>query len=152
MTSPEADSPASPVAPEAPRRAPFSLHLPGGGLTGALYQVGALAALEDGIPGLRDRDFDLFVGAGSGATVAAVLAAGVPVDRIYRALLDPADDFFPLTRDHVAHLDFDEWRRTLETGWVALRHALARLRPRRERVHTPAHVQLLDTPCGTDSG
>lgn len=125
-------------------RLDLALHLPGGGLTGALYQIGALAALEDGVEGFSVQDARLFVGAGSGATVASALAGGVAVDRMYRALLDPADNFFPLERGHVAHFDFDEWRRTLETGWIAVRHALARIRPRSERVHVPAHVQVLD--------
>jgi len=120
-----------------------TLHLPGGGLSGALYQIGALAALEDGLP-LAVGDFGIVVGSGSGATVACTLAGGVAVNRMYRALLDPADDFFPLERGHVMNFDLDEWRRTLETGWIALRHALARVRPRGDRVHTPAHVQVLD--------
>lgn len=103
-----------------------SLHLPGGGLSGALYQVGALAALEDALAALGLARPTMVVGSGSGATVAAMLAGGVAVDRMYRALLDPSDAFFPLERGHIARIDLDEWRRTLETGWVAIRHVLAR--------------------------
>jgi NTE family protein len=105
---------------------PVSLHLPGGGLSGALYQVGALAALEDALGALGLDRARIVVGSGSGATVGAMLAGGVPVDRMYRALLDPSDAFFPLERGHIARVDLDEWRRTLETGWVAIRHVLAR--------------------------
>ncbi len=109
-----------------------ALCLPGGGLTGALYQVGALAALEDGVEGIAAQDFCVYIGQSSGATVAAGLSGGIAVDRMYRALLDPADNFFPLDRDHLLRVDIDEWRRALSTSWVALRHALARLSSRRE--------------------
>src|SRR5690606_33239212 len=81
------------------------LCLGGGGLTGAMYEVGVLAAVEDAIADFRAADFDLFVGVGSGAPVACALAGGVPALRIYRALLDPADDFFPLARAHLLQID-----------------------------------------------
>ncbi len=107
-----------------------ALCLPGGGITGALYQIGALAALQDGIRNLDGQSFSLYLGQSSGASVAAALAGGIEVDRLYRALLDPASDFFPLERKHIFSIDLDEWRHALGTSWVALRHALARLRPR----------------------
>jgi len=129
----------------APRRARVSLCLPGGGLTGALYQIGALAALEDGVTGFDNQSFDLYLGTGSGAAVAAAIAGGVPVERIYRALLDPADNFFPLERGHILRLDLDEWRRTLTTSWVALRHAMARLTSRADAPpNAPGHLLFLE--------
>jgi predicted acylesterase/phospholipase RssA len=121
-----------------------ALCLPGGGLSGALYQVGALAALEDGVRGLDGQSFSLYLGHSSGATVAASIAGGIPVERIYRALLDPVDNFFPLERGHVMRLDLDEWGRTLATAWVALRHGMARLGSREARGNAPAHHDLLE--------
>ena len=50
-----------------------------------MYQIGALAALEDAVEGLQANDFHLYMGASSGASVAAALAGGRPVQRIYRA-------------------------------------------------------------------
>src|SRR5262249_43813665 len=111
-----------------------ALSLPGGGLTGSLYQIGALAAFEDRVRDVSDGGppcFSLYVGSGSGATVAASVAGGVPVQRIYRALLDPADNFFPLDRRHLVRFDLVEWQRTLTTAAVALRHALARIATRK---------------------
>jgi NTE family protein len=105
----------------------IALCLPGGGVTGAMYQIGALAALEDVVEGLDTNAFDLYVGASSGASVAAALAGGRPVQRIYRAILDPADVYFPLERKHISRMDFAEWRRTLVTGWGAMRRAAARV-------------------------
>jgi predicted acylesterase/phospholipase RssA len=106
-----------------------ALTLPGGGLSGALYQVGALAALEDHIEGLEG--FGAYVGHAGGSVVAACLAGGISAARLYRALLDPADPFFPLERRHFLKPDAREWQRTLKTAYLAFRHALPRLDPRR---------------------
>ncbi|NUQ74999.1 MAG: patatin-like phospholipase family protein [Polyangiaceae bacterium] len=118
----------------APKHSKVALCLPGGGLTGALYQVGALAALEDGVLGIDGQSFRFYLGQGSGATVAAAIAGGISVERLYRALLDPADNFFPLDRSHILRVDIDEWNRAIGTSWVAVRHALARLMTRRDTV------------------
>ncbi|WP_437578200.1 patatin-like phospholipase family protein [Sorangium sp. So ce887] len=133
----------------APRReargARVSLCLPGGGLTGALYQIGALAALEDGVEGIDNQSFSLYLGHGSGAAVAAALAGGIPIERLYRALLDPVDNFFPLERSHLLHLDVSEWRRALTTSLVALRHAIVRLSTRGDATpNAPAQQYLFE--------
>ncbi len=104
-----------------------ALCLPGGGATGAMYQIGALAALEDAVEGLEVHDLDLYVGTSSGASVAAALAGGRAAQRIYRAFIDPADVYFPLERKHIVRTDFDEWRRTIVSAWGALRHGTASL-------------------------
>lgn len=103
----------------------IALFLPGGGAAGAMYQIAALAALEDAITGLNANDFDLFIGASSGASVAAALAGGREVRRIYRALLDPADVYFPLERKHLLKVDVSEWGRAASTVGAALRKAVA---------------------------
>jgi len=100
------------------------LCLCGGGVTGALYEVGCLAALEDFFTGFHASDFDAFVGAGSGATVAMALAGGLRASRLYRALLDPADDFFPLRRQHMFHFHGDEFKRVISTVLSAGRRAM----------------------------
>ena len=100
------------------------LCLSGGGITGAMYQVGCLAALEDYYEDFRSSHFDVFVGSASGATVAMGLAGGLSASRLYRALLDPADDFFPLQRQHLLRLDSQEWWRVLRSSVGAARHLL----------------------------
>lgn len=97
-----------------------ALCLPGGGAPGAMFQIGAIAALEDHLEGFSSDRFDVYVGTSSGATVAAALAAGRKVQRIYRSFLDPADDYFPLERRHILRMDLGEWRRTVQTSLVAL--------------------------------
>jgi len=105
----------------------IALCLPGGGVTGAMYQIGALAALEDLVAGFDATGLDVYVGTSSGASVASVLAGGVPVQRMYRALLDPADVYFPLERRHLLRMDLGEWRRAMGTLFGAARHGAASL-------------------------
>jgi predicted acylesterase/phospholipase RssA len=96
------------------------LCLPGGGASGALFQVAALAAFERCLQGFDAGACAGYVGSSSGASLAAVLAAGKDVQRLYRALLDPADDYFPLERKHILHTDLVEWRRRLESALLTL--------------------------------
>lgn len=121
-----------------------ALCLPGGGATGAMYQIGALAALEDSVQGLETHAFDLYVGTSSGASVAAALAGGRPIQRIYRAFLDPADVYFPLERKHLLKMDFNEWRRTVVSAAGALRHGTASLVSRRPGPSPAALWEELD--------
>ena len=123
----------------APRAA---LSLPGGGLTGALYQIGALAALEDGVRAGDGERWSAFIGSSSGASVAAALAGGISVERLYRALLDPVDNFFPLERGHVLRMDLDEWRRAIVTSVAAVRQGLGRVAKREKSSSTPSNLFL----------
>lgn len=105
----------------------IALCLLGGGAMGAMFQIGALAALEDTIEGFQAKDFDLYLGSSAGASVAAVLAGGQAVQRIYRAFLDPADVYFGLERGHLLRVDLAEWRRTVVSAAVALRYGASSL-------------------------
>ena len=61
----------------------------GGGITGAVYEIGCLRALED----LLDRsvlDLDLYVGVSGGAFVASLLAAGMSPQELYEDVTAPA--------------------------------------------------------------
>ena len=103
----------------------MGLCLCGGGITGAMYEVGCLAALEEAFEGFQSCDFDVFVGSSSGSTVAAALAGGLSALRMYRALLDPADDLFPLQRNHLLRFDAKEWKRVWGSAFSAARHLIS---------------------------
>lgn len=122
----------------------IALCLPGGGAMGALYQIGALAAVEDAVEDFDANSFDLYVGSSSGASLAAALAAGVPVQRLYRAFLDPADVYFGLERRHLLRVDLSEWRRTVSTAVSALRHAAGGVLARESKTLPSAVWQELD--------
>lgn len=69
-----------------------ALVLAGGGVIGGMYEVGALAALDENLPDFRANDFDLYVGSSAGSVVGALLANGVrPLD-LYAILDEERDD------------------------------------------------------------
>jgi predicted acylesterase/phospholipase RssA len=71
----------------AARRRPIALALAGGGPFGAIYEIGALAALEESLDGLDLNDLDCYVGVSAGSFVAAALANGVTVSEMYRLFI-----------------------------------------------------------------
>ncbi len=103
----------------------IGLCLTGGAITGAIYQVGCLAAFEEAIEDFDAAKLDVYVGASAGATVSLALAGGYSAGRLYRALLNPADDFFALQRTHLLRLDRSEFRRVRKSLTGAARRLMA---------------------------
>ena len=73
----------------------FALCLPGGGLTGALYQIGALAALEDGVEGIDGQSFSLYLGVSSGASVGPYDGRSADPFRDDRQRIAPLLEYYP---------------------------------------------------------
>ena len=71
------------------RRSKVALVCAGGGVTGALYEIGCLRALDELID-LELVDLDLYVGISGGAFVASLLAAGVPPREMYDEAIAPS--------------------------------------------------------------
>jgi predicted acylesterase/phospholipase RssA len=63
-----------------------ALVLAGGGLTGAVYEIGALRAMDDLLVDHTVNDFDIFVGTSAGSIVGSLLANGMPPGEIMSAL------------------------------------------------------------------
>ena len=80
-----------------------ALILAGGGVIGGMYEVGALAALDDALPGFRANDFDLYVGSSAGSVVAALMANGVRPSDLYAILDEERDDPLNFHRGAVYH-------------------------------------------------
>jgi len=77
-----------------------ALALSGGGVTGYLFEIGALAALDDLFEdGITVNDFDLFMGMSAGAAVAALMANGVKPAEIFRANLTGERPYYFERRD-----------------------------------------------------
>lgn len=68
-----------------------ALALSGGGVIGGMYEVGALAALEERL-GPQATTFDIYVGCSAGSVVASLLANGIRATEIYRVLDQDLDD------------------------------------------------------------
>ena len=58
------------------RHSKVALVLAGGGITGVVYEIGALRAINDMLVDLTVNDFDIFVGTSAGALVTAFVANG----------------------------------------------------------------------------
>ena len=61
----------------ASRKPRIALALAGGGPLGAIYEIGALCALEESLEGLSFTDLDAYVGVSAGGFIAAGLANGM---------------------------------------------------------------------------
>ncbi len=117
-----------------------ALVLTAGGVTGALYEVGVLRALEERYGPLLDH-LDLVIGVSGGASVGAFVAQGVSPASLYQALLSGGDPLFPLQQRHLAAFDL---ARALRLGGAAARLALRAL----GRIFVPK----VASPGGTHSG
>ncbi len=67
-----------------PIRKRLGLVCAGGGVTGAIYEIGALAALDDRLENASITDFDVFVGVSAGAYISALLANSVTPGVLFR--------------------------------------------------------------------
>lgn len=63
------------------------LALAGGGPEGAVYEIGALRALDDAIDGLDLNDVDIYVGVSAGAFIASCIANGMSTAQLCRAIV-----------------------------------------------------------------
>ena len=73
-------------APRPQKRSKVALVLAGGGITGAVYEVGALRAINDALRGLTVNDFDIYVGTSAGALICALIANQLTPEEIIQTL------------------------------------------------------------------
>lgn len=95
-TVPEPKPPRRRATAAAPR---IGVALAGGGPLGAIYEIGALCALEDAIAGLHFTQCQGYVGVSAGGFVAAGLANGIAPRELCRSFIEnegpPGDVFDP---------------------------------------------------------
>jgi predicted acylesterase/phospholipase RssA len=95
----------------------------GGGVTGAVYEIGALRALED----LLDRsvlDFDLYVGVSGGAFVASLLAHGVSPREMYEQVASRAGSSFDASEASLFRLKLSDLLKSTRRAPRVLSQAL----------------------------
>jgi predicted acylesterase/phospholipase RssA len=69
----------------------IGLALAGGGLEGAVYEIGALRAIDESLDGLDiNRDVHIYVGVSAGAFIASCLANGLTTSQLVRAIVRQA--------------------------------------------------------------
>jgi NTE family protein len=75
-------------------------------MTGGMYEIGALAALDDFFAsGFTVNDFDVYIGTSAGSFLATLLAGGVRARRLFRGILEDDPRAFPIRRHDVYRFD-----------------------------------------------
>ena len=69
------------------RGSKLGIALAGGGPEGAIWEIGALRAIEEAVVGLELNDLDVYVGVSAGAFLAANLANGLTTAQMCRAIV-----------------------------------------------------------------
>lgn len=74
----------------------IGIALAGGGPLGAIYEIGALVALDEALAGKKLTDCDIYLGVSSGGFLAAGLANGITPQDMYRMFIasESASDLF----------------------------------------------------------
>jgi predicted acylesterase/phospholipase RssA len=75
------------VAAARRRRPKVGIALAGGGPEGAIWEIGALRALEEAVEGLDLNELDIYVGVSAGAFLSANLANGLTTAQMCRAIV-----------------------------------------------------------------
>jgi NTE family protein len=86
------------------KRNKVALVCAGGGITGAVYEIGCLRALEE-LLGRSVLDFDTYVGVSGGAFVASLLAAGVTPREMFDEATSRTREPFGLSRAPIFRFD-----------------------------------------------
>ncbi len=85
-----------------------ALVLAGGGLTGAVYEIGALRAIEDLLVERTVNDFDIYVGTSAGALVTSLIANGLTPEQMLEAVAGDHPDIRPISPEDLFHLDYQD--------------------------------------------
>jgi predicted acylesterase/phospholipase RssA len=95
----------------------LTLVLAGGGITGAMYEFGALQAFNHFFrPGFSVNDFDIYIGTSGGAVVAAMMVNGVSPWEVGQAIIHNRDSDLNFKQEDVLHID-----------WAKVRAAIGRV-------------------------
>lgn len=109
------------MTPQNPEKGKTALVLAGGGIMGAAYEIGALAALDRLFTrGFSARRFDIYVGVSAGSLIASLVASGIPPALLFRAVNDERG-VFNWRRSDIYRVDY---RAILSSCWELLRNLL----------------------------
>jgi predicted acylesterase/phospholipase RssA len=90
-----------------------ALCLCGGGITGAVYELGVLTALETYFVDFEVSQFDMYLGTSAGALMATMMAAGQRPADVARSIMDPRTpaSVMPVARSDIYRVDKTEmWK------------------------------------------
>src|SRR5947209_1952236 len=97
-----------------PRRSKTALVLGGGGVTGGVYEIGALRALDLLAVNRTVNEFDVYVGTSAGSFVASLVANGVTPEEMMRVVNQQVPTpFRDINMGTVLRLDYAELVKSL---------------------------------------
>ncbi|MGA9575954.1 MAG: patatin-like phospholipase family protein [Lysobacterales bacterium] len=85
------------------------LAIAGGGPVGAIYELGALRALDESVNGLKLHELDVYVGVSSGALIAAGLANGISTVEMCRIFMGQEYASIRFDPEHLMRPAFREY-------------------------------------------
>lgn len=88
-----------------------ALALAGGGPEGAIYEIGALRALDEAIEGLDMAALPIYVGVSAGAFVGSCLANGMTTDQLCRSVIRDEPGEHPFRPELFLRPALGEWTR-----------------------------------------
>jgi predicted acylesterase/phospholipase RssA len=98
----------------------IALAVAGGGPLGAIYEVGAMCALEESLLGIDFNRLDHYVGVSAGGFIAAALANGIPPRALCASFIENSptdpDAFDPSWLMHPAYLEY--LQRSAKLPWL----------------------------------
>ena len=95
------------------RNGKLGIALAGGGPLGAIYEIGALVALEKALKGLTLTDLDVYVGVSSGAFLAAGLANGMAPSEMHAMFILDRSHHDPFEPEILMRPAFGEYAQRL---------------------------------------
>ncbi|HID34520.1 MAG TPA: patatin family protein [Anaerolineae bacterium] len=99
--------------------------LAGGGLTGAVYEVGALRAIDAMLVDRSVNDFDIIVGTSAGALVGSMLARGITPAEMMRVLDGTSTSASRILPRHLFSLNTQEFRQKSLRFPITLKNAIS---------------------------
>jgi predicted acylesterase/phospholipase RssA len=100
--------------------------LAGGGPFGAIYEIGALMAVQESVEGLDFAALDVYVGVSAGSFLAAALANGISVPEIYGIFIEGEESEGALTPDVFMKPALHEYLARAKTLPPLLAHSIVR--------------------------
>jgi NTE family protein len=91
------------------KRDKTALVLAGGGLTGAVYEIGALRAIDDLLIDRTVNDFDIYVGTSAGSLVASFIANGLSPEEMLQVIDGSHPQASTIERKHLFNLDLQSY-------------------------------------------
>jgi len=109
--------------------------LSGGGITGGIYELGALAALDDLLmKGKRSTDFDMYIGISAGAIPASLLANGISSKIMYRSILGPANNPFFMNQEDLYSFSVKKYMRGMGRYLLSLPQIIRKIRSDKKKI------------------